>query len=405
MLAFMIHRYRLAPALTMVVILVSCGDGGAAPPDGATPSVTATRSTPSATASPPSTPSPPEADLQAARIRLVEIATLDQPLAMAVREGDDGLYVAGQGGAITAIRGGETESILDLSDEVSSGGEQGLLGLEFSPDGAFVYVNYTDPEGDTRVVEFAMADGRVDEGSRREVLFVDQPYANHNGGNLVFGADGYLYIGLGDGGSGGDPHDNGQSLGTMLGKMVRIDPRPEGEQPYGVPRDNPFIGQEGARPEIWAYGLRNPWRYSFDRESEDLWIGDVGQDQVEEIDFQLAGSSGGENYGWNRLEGSVPFAGEAPTDAIPPIHEYTEGCAVTGGYVYRGQAIPDLQGAYLFADFCGGQIMAIRQEEGRVVEERAFDVTVGSLSSFGEDLDGELYALSLGGPVYRIDQG
>jgi glucose/arabinose dehydrogenase len=341
------------------------------------------------------------------RVELEHVTDLEQPVAMAVRSGDPSLYFAEKVGQIVALReGGDLDVVLDLTREVSLGSEQGLLGLAFSPDGRFVYANFTDVQGDTRVVEWRFGEGGVRLGSRREVLFVDQPFSNHNGGNLVFGPDGYLYIGLGDGGSGGDPNGNGQSLSTLLGKMLRISPRPAGSEPYETPSDNPFVGHEGARPEIWAYGLRNPWRYSFDRATEDLWIGDVGQNAWEEVDVEPAGSSGGLNYGWDMFEGSHPFeGGSEDDDTVAPVYEYPTGdgtCAVTGGYVYRGRDIPQLVGAYVFADFCRGRLEAFRLRDGRVRGHDELGPTVASLASFGEDADGELYVLSLSGPVFRL---
>jgi glucose/arabinose dehydrogenase len=336
------------------------------------------------------------------------VANLDEPLGLATRPNDPALYVAERTGKVVAIRGRVVDPtpLLDIGDEVSLGGEQGLLGIAFSPDGRFLYVNYTDTRGDTRVVEWTM-DGRVvDPLSRRQVLFVDQPFSNHNGGNLVFGPDGYLYVGLGDGGSGGDPMGNAQDLGTLLGKMLRIDPRPSDGKPHGIPPDNPFVNMSGARPEIWALGLRNPWRYSFDRVTGDLWIGDVGQSSWEEIDRQDASSSGGENYGWNRMEGDHPYdGGTPPSDYAPPVHEYSSAgpaCAVTGGYVYRGALIPELRGAYLFADFCLGRVMALRRV-GDELQAQSLGLRLEGLSSFGEDRRGELYAMALSGGLFRIE--
>jgi glucose/arabinose dehydrogenase len=344
--------------------------------------------------------------LRDVRVRLVPVATLEQPLGMAIRADDPSLYVAEKTGRVVAIREGRVDqrSVLDLSGQVSLGGEQGLLGLTFSPDGRYLYVNFTDRRGDTHVTEFRMRDGRADPRSRREVLLVDQPFSNHNGGNLAFGPDGFLYVGLGDGGSGGDPFGNGQSLDTLLGKMLRIAPRPVDGRPYGIPEDNPFLGREGARPEIWAYGLRNPWRYSFDRRTGDLWIGDVGQSAREEIDFQPASSDGGENYGWDRFEGTLPFEGGGLADAVPPILDYgrAEGGTVIGGYVYRGRAIPGLRGAYVFGDFFVPSLRAIRLRGRRVVARAELRVEIPNLSAFGQDHRGELYALSLSGPVYRL---
>lgn len=336
---------------------------------------------------------------------------LEQPLAMAVRPGDPGLYVAQKTGKVMAVRNGRVDPIpvLDLTEQVSLGSEQGLLGLAFSPSGQRLYVNYTDTNGDTRVAGYAMRERRAAVATRRDVLFVEQPYSNHNGGNLVFGPDGYLYIGLGDGGSGGDPHGNGQSMTTLLGKMLRVDPEPSGERPYAIPPDNPFVERPGARPEIWTFGLRNPWRYSFDRETGDLWIGDVGQSAWEEVDLQPSGSSGGENYGWNLMEGDHPYGGgEPPAEAVRPVFEYSHddgGCTVTGGYVYRGESIPDLYGAYVFGDFCLGELEALRLRDGRVIDHRVLGPVVPNLSSFGEDARGELYAMSLGGVLYRLALG
>jgi glucose/arabinose dehydrogenase len=383
------------------VLAVACGgdvrsNGGS--PSSSVPGPTRSRS--------PSAP-----PLASVRIELEPVAMLDQPLALAVRAGDPGLYVAQKTGAVMRIERGEVEPdpVLDLTGAVSLGSEQGLLGLVFSPDGRRLYVDYTDTNGDTHVTEYSMRGDRADPSTRRDVLFVEQPYVNHNGGNLVFGPDGYLYIGLGDGGSGGDPLGNGQSLSTLLGKMLRIGPGPSNGLGYTVPPGNPFVGREEARPEIWAYGLRNPWRYSFDRLTGDLWIADVGQSAWEEIDVQPARSDGGENYGWALMEGDHPYeGGEPPDDVVRPVYEYSHedgGCTITGGYVYRGTAIPELSGAYLFGDFCLGRIEAIRLEDGRVTEHRDLGPVVPNLSSFGEDARGELYVMSLSGTLSRIVPG
>ena len=340
-------------------------------------------------------------------VRLEQVAVLEQPLALAVRPGDPALYVAEKVGRVVALHeGADPEVVLDISAEVSLGGEQGLLGLAFSPDGRSLYVDYTDTNGDTHVAELAMRGGDVDPSTERDVLFVDQPFSNHNGGQLAFGPDGYLYVALGDGGSAGDPEGNAQSLSTLLGKLLRISPRPSDGQAYRIPPGNPFVGVAGARPEIWDYGLRNPWRFSFDRETGDLWIGDVGQDAWEEVDFEPAGSNGGLNFGWDLFEGSHPFEGGAGSpETVPPVYEYSHadgGCTVTGGYVYRGRDIPVLVGAYVFADFCLGQLEALRLGDGHMVQVVQLGPVVENLASFGEDAAGELYALSLSGPVYRL---
>ena len=401
------NRTRWAgAALVAAAALAAAACGSSAAPSqttGLSPS-----SPPPPTATLPATTAPPR--LAAVDVHLVKVASIVQPLAMAVISGDPTLYVAEQTGLIVAVRKGKVDPVpvLDMIGLVSSGNEQGLLGLAFSLSGRFLYVNYTDTNGNTHVTEFAMKNGRADPSSRRDVLFVNQPFANHNGGNLVFGPDGYLYIGLGDGGSAGDPFGNGQSLSTLLGKMLRISPRPSGSHPYGIPRDNPFVGRRGARPEIWAFGLRNPWRYSFDLLTGDMWIGDVGQNSWEEVDEQPSGTAGGRNYGWNRMEANHRFAGSPPPGAVAPVFEYSHdggGCAVTGGYVYRGRAIPDLLGAYIFGDFCLGRLEGLRLRGGRVVDQAFLGPSVSSLSSFGQDDQGELYVMSLGGGLYRLVPG
>lgn len=366
---------------------------------------------PTPTASISSLPSPTPStapDLSKVKVGLKKVATLDGALAMAVRADDSALYVAEQGGKVMAIRAGNVDPkpVLDVTGKISSGGERGLLGLAFSPDGEFLYVNYTDQGGDTSVVEYRMSGNRADAGTARRVLFIDQPFSNHNGGNVVFGPDGYLYIGMGDGGSQGDPMGNGQNLGALLAKLLRIDPRPKGNKPYGIPPDNPFVGKGGARPEIWAYGLRNPWRYEFDRETGDLWIGDVGGSDKEEVDFQPAGSKGGQNYGWSVMEGTVPHSDNLRAGMTLPVFEYdthSDGtCAIVGGFVYRGSAVPHLNGAYLYSDNCNGTIKAIVVRKGKVTQRGSLGISADSVASFGQDASGELYVLTLGGPVYRI---
>jgi glucose/arabinose dehydrogenase len=400
-----------ATLLVLGMLLAACSGGGE---DGAASATTAapTTSAPPATEPGPTTSSPraaSSAQFRAARVRLDPVAVLEQPVAMAVRPGDEAIYLAEQVGRVRALRDGrvDPEPVLDIADQVTAGGEQGLLGLAFAPDGRHLYLNFTDTDGDSRVVELAMRGRRADPGSQRELLRVDDPYANHNGGQLAFGPDRLLYIAFGDGGGAGDPEGNAQSLGSLLGKILRIDPRPAGGRPYRVPSDNPFVGRAGARPEIWDYGLRNPWRFSFDPATGDLWIGDVGQNRWEEIDFQPA-EAGGRNYGWDRREGRHEFEGERPDGAIDPVIEYgREGgaCTVIGGYVYRGRRIPGLRGAYLYGDYCAGWVRAARVSGGRVADQRDLGTDVPGLSSFGVDGDGELYAMSLSGPVYRLVPG
>jgi glucose/arabinose dehydrogenase len=396
-------------ALTLLLAACSGGDGDQqAAPTTVPPTTSAPQTTEGGGSGPTTTfgPAASSAQFRRTRVRLVQVAELQQPVAMAVRPGDRAVYVAEQTGAVRALRGGEADPtpVVDISDQVTAGGEQGLLGLAFSPDGRFLYLNYTDTDGDSRIAELTMRGRQADPGSLRQLLRVDDPFANHNGGQLAFGPDRLLYIAFGDGGGGGDPLGSGQSLDTLLGKILRIDPRPAGGRPYRVPPDNPFVGRDGARPEIWSYGLRNPWRFSFDPASGDMWIGDVGQNAWEEIDHEPAGE-GGRNYGWNRREGRHSFDGERPAGAVEPVIEYgREGgaCTVIGGSVYWGRRIPGLRGAYLYGDYCAGWVRAARVRGGRVAEQRDLGLSVPNLTSFGVDAAGELYAMSLAGPVYRL---
>ena len=350
-------------------------------------------------------------------VKLATVGDFTAPVYVTEPPGADGttdLYVVEQAGRIRVIRDGRVldEPFLDISGNVVSGGEQGLLSLAFAPDyprSGLFYVDYTDTDGDTRVVEYRRSAGdpyRADPGSARELLFVDQPFANHNGGLVLFGPDGRLYIGLGDGGSAGDPDRNGQDLGTLLGKILRIDPRPAGGRPYRIPAGNPFAGTPGAAPEIYAYGLRNPWRFSFDPETRRLFVGDVGQDEQEEID---AGVRAGSNLGWSAFEGRARYNEDesAPGHVAPTLtYGRDRGCSVTGGYVVRDPELTSLYGRYLYGDFCLGELRSFRVAGGLVLRaegDRPVGPSVPALSSFGEDAAGRLYATSLEGPVYRLD--
>jgi len=343
-------------------------------------------------------------------------AGLDFPLDLTTLPGDvERLFVAEKGGRIRIVKNGSLlpEPFLDISTQVSTGSEQGLLGFTFTPDypasGRFV-VHYTDLAGDTRLSVFAVSadPDRADPASETLILTTPQPFANHNGGQVVFGPDGHLYLGLGDGGSGGDPLGNGQDLTDLLGSLLRLDLSPGTS--YTIPPDNPFAGAADARPEVWSYGLRNPWRFSFDRATGDLYIADVGQNLWEEIDVALAADGGGSgvNYGWSRMEGNHCFAASRCdlTGLALPVLEYSHqhGCSVTGGYVYRGAAIPDLQGHYFYADLCQGWVRSFRLQDGRPTEEADWPTLRpgGLISSFGQDAAGELYILTTEGRVNRI---
>lgn len=352
--------------------------------------------------------------------RLVEVASVAFPTTLIARDGTDDLWAAEREGQVRHLRRNgsgfdvDPEPALDIADLITTEGEGGLLGMTFSADGQILYVSYTDNGGNSVVAEYAMDGDRADPDSGRILLTVEQPFSNHNGGQVERGPDGLLYVGLGDGGSGGDPLDSGQDTSTLLGAILRIDPQnPGGEAAYGIPADNPFANGEGGRPEIWLYGVRNPWRFSFDRANGDLWIGDVGQNAIEEITHLPAidGSAGrGANLGWRLVEGDQPFdGGTAPPDHVGPIHTYGRegGCSVTGGYVYRGQALPELAGAYLFADFCAAELIALRDlDDGSIlVGDIVTDRGVGQIVSFAEDADGELYVLGAGGSISRLEAG
>jgi glucose/arabinose dehydrogenase len=388
----------------------SSGSPHAAPstaPTSAAPTITTTKPAATSSTRPAATTA---RDLASVHLRLEPVVTgLSSPVAIAFRKGAPGsagtMYVAEQGGTFRRIVNGRASGIaLDLRANLSHGDEQGFLGAAFSPDGKRLYVDYTDANGDTNVDEYMMNGGDADASTRRRVLFVDQPYANHNGGEVVFGPDGELYIGLGDGGSAGDPHNNAPNLGVLLGKILRIDPKRAGNASYSVPADNPFVGRPGALAEIWMYGLRNPWRFSFDRTTRDLWIGDVGQGAYEEIDYAPSGQQG-INWGWSQREGNHKFKGARPAGARDPIVETTHNdgwCAIVGGYVYRGRAIPALAGAYLYGDNCRPNIEAVVQRAGRVIASRDLGITVESLTTFGEDGTGELYLAARGGTIYKL---
>jgi hypothetical protein len=350
-------------------------------------------------------------------VQLTEIGSFDAPLYVTQPQGDgEDIYVVEQGGKIIRVApDGGTETFLDISDETVADGEQGLLSMAFAPDYAdsgLFYVDYTNLEGDTRVVEYQASDGEVDESSAREILAVDQPYPNHNGGLVLFGPDGKLYIGLGDGGAKGDPERRGLDLSTLLGKILRIDPKPDSDQPYTVPSDNPFVDTPGARPEIYSYGLRNPWRFAFDRETEDLSIGDVGQDVQEEIDLVARGEGSGANFGWSAWEGDARFnEDQDPDGTIPPVLTafHADGnCSITGGLTVRDPDLETLYGRYIYGDLCVGELRSFTARPDRPAAD---DIAIGPeaeverLSSFGEGTDGTVYAVSLAGPVYRIDPG
>ncbi len=409
--------------VAMVVGLVACTDEQASIVPTPLPAVTSTASTttsagdrttdPSAgptTVPPPTSPAVPAP--VAADVQLTPVARLDQPIALARRPGDPTVYLAERPGRIRALRDGRLDPtpVLDLSALTTARGERGLLGVAFSPDGRHLYASYTDNEGDSHLDEYGVnGAGTVDATTRRQVLFQEQPYANHNGGGIAFGPDGYLYYGLGDGGSAGDPERRALRLDTWLGKLLRIDPRPSGDRPYAVPADNPFVGRADALPEIWSYGLRNPWRFSFDSANGDLWIADVGQNQVEEVNLAPAGLGAGNglNFGWSAFEGTDRFNRDQPEGGtVGPVHEYRHdaepgGCSITGGYVYRGAAIPALRGAYLFADYCEGGVRAIPSGGGATAT--VLTDGPGGIISFGEGAGGELYVLTLDGDVLRID--
>jgi glucose/arabinose dehydrogenase len=405
------RHVRLAPLLLIVALSLgaaACSDEEAGD------------SPPAPEAEPPSPESsrtkegsrPPRFDPERVDLELDPVAEgLEAPLG--VTNGGDGsnrIFVVEQTGRVRIIEDGELleEPFLDVSEAVVAGGEQGLLGLAFHPEyrrnGRF-FVNYTDVNGDTVIAEFSTSDDPnvADAGSAQPLLQFDQPFANHNGGQLAFGPDGFLYIGAGDGGSGGDPEGNGQDTNALLGKLLRIDVDAGGR--YGIPEDNPFR-EDGGAPEVWAYGLRNPWRFSFDSGTGELWIADVGQDAFEEINRARADDPG-LNYGWNVMEGRECFGSDDcdRSQKVLPISGYSHdlGCSVTGGNVYRGNDFPTLTGGYLFADFCSGTIWGIDARTEGFTEPAELLQSGIAISSFGVDEREEMYVTDLdGGRVLRV---
>ena len=397
----------LAAAVFSAVVVMLAADCGGDPAGDPTPG-----------ASPVSTaPAGNTAVSTAPVVRLTKVAEGFRRPTFVTNAGDGSkrLFVLEKGGVIRIVADGKVSStpFMDVTSIVkSSGNEQGLLGLAFHPkfkeNGRF-FIAYTAQSGDNTVMEYRAAGERGDPQSGRTMLSVKDPFPNHNGGMLAFGPDGYLYASFGDGGSSGDPNGNAQNLDSLLGKLLRIDVN--SGSPYGIPKDNPFAGRTGARPEIWAYGLRNPWRFSFDRQTGDMWIADVGQNAIEEIDFQPAASKGGENYGWRTMEGSAcfnPASNCTKAGLVFPIAEYThsKGCSVTGGYVYRGAALPSLKGQYFYADYCSGNFWAISREGAGKAQVTELPRIVEGISSFGEDEAGEIYLVGdRDGALYRLTLG
>ena len=347
---------------------------------------------------------------------LTPVVSLPDPIALVARpdtgSGTGDLYVATRDGRVWLLGadGDEPpEKVLDIGDLTTTDCEEGLLGIAFSPDGSHLYLHYTDRRGDNQIVEYPMSGQRVREDASRTLMRVSQPACNHNGGHIAFGPDGYLWIGFGDGGGRDDMFNQGQDLDTLLATMVRIDPEADGGSTYSIPADNPFA-DGGGRAEIWHYGARNPWRFSFDRATGDLWIADVGQNTWEEIHVLKAadGWKPGANLGWPLFEGDERFSGTAtPEDLDFPayVYHHDDGCSITGGHVYRGSAIPHLVGTYVFGDFCQGRIWGLTIDDQGVATRAELDLSVPqvTLVSFGEDASGELYILSFDDTVYRLE--
>jgi glucose/arabinose dehydrogenase/soluble lytic murein transglycosylase-like protein len=404
------RRARVMSAIALAVVVIGAlivfrgRDSGSSSPQ---PRSTAT--------APSTTPPPSSATLAQLALSLTKVASVRSPTAMTSRVNDTSLYVVEQDGRVQRLRRTDDSftvdgaPVVDITGDVQSGGEQGLLGIAFSKDGSRLYLAFTNRDASQQVDEFAMSGDAVVAGSRRTLLVVPDFAPNHNGGDLVTGPDGFLYYTMGDGGGGGDPRDSGQDPGDLLGNILRIDPsKPADGKAYGIPADNPFAKGGGA-PEVWQYGLRNPWRFSFDRETSDIWIADVGQNAIEEVDFLPAGTPPGQNFGWSAVEGTHPFKADGPpAGAVGPIYEYDHSdgrCSITGGYVYRGKAIPSLASTYLFADYCQGEINGLVRAADGSVTVTDLHLNVASLSSFGEDNDGEIYVLGQSdGSVSRIDQ-
>ena len=409
---------RLLAATLAVALVAGCGPSGSTPPSSSrspqpaagSPSPAGTNGTSASHSAAPSTGVAFDPGGLTVNFEPV-VDGLVAPLAItSAGDGSGRIFVVEQRGQIRIVRDGKLVAtpFLDIAGRITSGGERGLLGLAFHPDfptDPRLFVNYTDANGDTQVSSFTVGPGRPDianANSEVKLLHIAQPFANHNGGAVVFGPDGFLYISTGDGGSGGDPLGNGQSLKTMLGKILRIDvDHTDPNLAYAIPPGNPFVGTTDALPETFLYGLRNPWRISFDRATGDLWIGDVGQGAWEEVDVARAGTSG-ENYGWNTTEGNHCFSppdGCAQTGLTAPVAEYSHqgGCTVIGGNVYRGTAQPDLAGGYVFGDYCSGAVWAIDPASDALRDPTVVFESGASISSFGEDEAGELYATDIGG--------
>ncbi len=407
------------PAATFATVPPST----APPPAPATPAATTMPLVPSPEADLPT--APPDAGTEAAprpavpagplpipTVQLVAAGDFDAPVGAAVRPIDPRLFIVEQGGRVVAVDDESATPVLDARDLTAAGGERGLLGLAFHPDQDLAYVNYTDLDGNTVVAEYAIdpVTAVFDPASFRTVLTVEQPFGNHNGGALAFGPDGYLYIGLGDGGSADDPQRNALDLSTRLGKLLRIDPIESGAEPFVVPPDNPFVGVDGADPTIWSLGLRNPWRISFDELTGDLWIADVGQNEFEEVDRAPAvdglDAGRGLSFGWSAFEANARFNPDQGADGhTPPVIEYPhldDNCSISGGVVARDSPVDDLDGWYVYGDYCSGRIWGYdtTSEAGApVIVELA---TLPSLSAIAAGPDGELYAISNAGPVARL---
>lgn len=418
--------------LFAAALALAIGAGGCAGDD-STPSTEAHTTVPSVTvaaedveptstiATEPEATSPPTTtaaalfgDLDSAEITVEEVVVLDEPIDAAVAANGE-WWIAQRGGQILVIdpESGEVgDTILDIGDDTRAAGERGLLGI--AADATGLYVNYTDLAGATHVDGWPLDEsGRPLPDRQRSLLVIEQPFSNHNGGGLeINSADGHLYVGVGDGGSGGDPLGSGQDTDTLLGAILRIDPTLENDEPYAIPEDNPFADGGGAA-EIFAFGVRNPWRISFDPATTDLWVADVGQNEVEEITLLLgANQSGlGANLGWNLREGTQEYSGERPAGSVEPVYEYRHsgsptGCSISGGHVYRGDAIPDLRGSFLFGDFCTSRLWAVSTAGGEV-RFRDLDLEVPGLALVGFAIDpaGELVAISLNGPLSRLVAG